>query len=309
MSSDLPNPDTSLNMDASVEQIASFMRSCSFEATRPSPSDIAGLAKALPAGVPVYLTAIPGKPLEELVESSVAIRAAGLEPVPHLSARHFENVQMADDVTAALVRRANVRSLLLVGGDVAQPKGSVRDALSLIESGIFEKHGIARVGLPGFPDGHPQMSEDELEANLVTKLAALQQRGVESEIVTQFCFDAKPLLRWFDWLRARGVNAPVRIGLAGPTSLLTWLNYARKCGVKASAEALASRSGLVKQAFKAVAPDPLIRTLAGAVASGRIQNAQPHLFAFGGIGQTAQWARAPMTGAIRLNRDGGFDAL
>ena len=73
MSSDLPNPDASLSMDASVEQIAAFMRSCSFEATRPSPSDIAGLARALPAGAPVYLTAIPGKPLEELVDAALSL--------------------------------------------------------------------------------------------------------------------------------------------------------------------------------------------------------------------------------------------
>ncbi|MDB5570588.1 MAG: Methylenetetrahydrofolate reductase [Hyphomicrobiales bacterium] len=309
MSSANASPNVSAPADASVEQIAAFMRACSFEATRPSASDIAGLAKALPPGVPVYLTSIPGKPLSELVESSMAVRAAGLEPVPHLSARHFETLETADAHVGDLVKRAGARSMLLVGGDIAHPKGEVRDALSLIESGIFEKHGVARVDLPGFPDGHPQMSEDELEANLVTKLAALQRRGLESEIVTQFCFDAGPVLAWIDWLRARGINAPVRIGLAGPTSLLTWLNYARKCGVKASAEALASRSGLVKQAFKAVAPDPLIRTLAGAVGAGRIQNVQPHLFAFGGIGQTAQWAKAPMTGAIRLNREGGFDAL
>jgi methylenetetrahydrofolate reductase (NADPH) len=151
------------------------------------------------------------------------------------------------------------------------------------------------------------MREEELEANLLTKLAALQQRGVEGEIVTQFCFDSGPILRWLEWLRARGVHAPVRVGLAGPTSLLSWLNYARRCGVKASAEALASRSGLIKQAFKPVAPDPIIRTLARELSAQGLANVRPHLFAFGGIEQTARWALAPMRGEIRLTRDGGFE--
>ena len=294
--------------DASVAAIQAFMANASFEATRPSRADIDALGATLPAGAPTYLTAIPGKPLSELVEASAAVRAAGLEPVPHLSARHFADLQALDDFLAACVARAGVRTALLVGGDIAEPKGKVRDALSVIESGLLEKHGLRDIGLAGFPDGHPQMSEDELEANLVTKLAALQQHGLEGHIVTQFCFDAKPLLAWFAWLRGRGVHAPVRIGLAGPTNLLTWLNYARRCGVKASAEALASRSGLVKQAFRPVAPDPLIRKLAGAAAAGLIDNARAHFFAFGGVVQTAKWALPAMNGKIRLDANGGFEA-
>lgn len=294
--------------DASVAQIQAFMANASFEATRPSRADIDALGATLPASTLTYLTAIPGKPLSELIEASAAVRAAGLEPVPHLSARHFADLRAVDDFLAACVSRAGVRTALLVGGDIAEPKGSVRDALAVIESGLLEKHGLRDIGLAGFPDGHPQMSEDELEANLVTKLAALQQHGLESHIVTQFCFNARPLLAWFSWLRARGVHAPVRIGLAGPTNLLTWLNYARRCGVKASAEALASRSGLVKQAFRPVAPDPLIRKLAGAAAAGLIDNAQAHFFAFGGVVQTAKWALPAMAGKIRLDANGGFDA-
>ncbi|HEY8578691.1 MAG TPA: methylenetetrahydrofolate reductase [Beijerinckiaceae bacterium] len=291
---------------ADVAQIQAFMRGASFEATRPSAADVAALGETLPRGTLLYLTAIPGKPLSELLAATQAARAAGLEPVPHLSARHFPDMAAVDAFVAEAVARAQVRTVLLVGGDIAEPKGTVRDALSVIESGVFEKHGIRDVGLAGFPDGHPQMSEDELEANLLTKLAALQRHGVDSHVVTQFCFDARPILSWLAALRGRGVQAPVRIGLAGPTNLLTWLNYARRCGVKASAEALASRSGLVKQAFRPVAPDPLIRTLAGAAAAGLLEGAQAHFFAFGGVTQTAKWALAPMTGAIRLT-SGGFD--
>lgn len=295
--------------EAGVGEIMTFLQSASFEATRPSSADIRSLGEILPRATRVYLTAIPGRPLDELVAAAQAVRAAGLEPWPHVSARHFSDIGTVASHVRDLRAQADVRGLLLVGGDIAQPKGAVRHVLDIIESGVLEEQGIAEVGLAGFPDGHPQMNEDELEANLLTKLAALQQHGLDGHIVTQFCFDARPLIAWLEWLRGRGVHTPVRIGLAGPTSLLTWLNYARKCGVKASAEALASRSGLVKQAFKAVAPDPLIRTLAAAQANGQLENASAHFFAFSGVVQTAQWAKAPMTGAIRLNKEGGFDAV
>ena len=83
---------------------------------------------------------------------------------------------------------------------------------------------------------------------------------------------------------------------------MTWLNYARRCGVKASAEALARRSGLVKHLFNAVAPDPIIRALAEAVASDRLGDLSLHLFSFGGIGPTARWLQGAMRGSILSSR-------
>ena len=292
----------------SVEAIAAFMSACSFEATRPNDREIAALGRLLPAGARLFLTALPGRPLGEMERATALTKAAGLAPVPHISARHFRTYEELDAHLANL-RTAGANEIMLVGGDIATPLGAVADSLSVIESGSLERHGFALVHLPGFPDGHPHLDEDQLETILVTKLAALQQRGIESDIVTQFCFDTAPIFRWLEQLRARGVHVPVRIGLAGPTSLLKWLAYARRCGVKASAEALASRSGLVRHAFKAVAPDPLIRALAQAQETGCIDNVAPHLFAFGGIEETAKWARAPMTSASALNKDGGFDSL
>jgi methylenetetrahydrofolate reductase (NADPH) len=293
--------------EGTIDQIVSFMGDSSLEATRPSAGDVAALGASLKPGTNVYLTMLPNRPLDELVASALAVRNTGLEPVPHLSARHFASMDVLEGHVGRLADEAGVRSVLLIGGDIAKPVGTVETALTVIESGLFQRRGIASVGLPGFPDGHPAMNEDEIEANLVTKLAAVQNAGLEAHIVTQFCFDSRPILAWLNWLGERGIHAPVRIGLAGPTSLMTWLNYARKCGVKASAEALASRSGLVKHAFKAVTPDPIIRALAAAKAAGTIDNVAPHFFAFGGIGATAKWVQAPISGAIRLNKDGGFD--
>lgn len=301
-----PNPGKAF--DASVEDIKALMSACTYEATRPSASDIATLQASLAPQTPVYLTMLPNKPIAELVASVVAIRAAGLKPVPHLSARHFESLQTLESTLREMAQKAQVDDVLLIGGDTVKPIGSIPDVLTVIESGVLQACGIKAAGVAGFPDGHPAISDEEVEASLVTKLAALQNGGVDGYIVTQFCFHAQTIIRWLEWLRARGIQSHVKIGLAGPTSLMTWLNYARKCGVKASAEALASRSGLVKHAFKSVAPDPIIRTLAGAYAARHIGDIAPHLFAFGGIGATAKWSLPAVSGKIKLNADGGFDA-
>lgn len=290
-----------------VEQIKAFMARCSIETTRPSAADITELGKALAPGTEVFVTMLPGKPADEHISFAVGLREAGFEPVPHVSIRHFEDMKSVDAFVGRLAGAAQVRQLLLIGGDTANARGTVRDVQSVIESGILQRHDIAKVNIGGFPDGHPVLNDDDLEIFLLRKLAAIQSGGLEAGIVTQFSFDAVPVIRWMQWLRRRGIHAPVRIGLAGPTNLMAWLNFARKCGVKASAGAIAKRSGLVKQALRPVAPDPLVRTLAEALATGQITNASPHLFSFGGIGATARWASAARSGAFTLNKDGGFD--
>ena len=299
-----PEPD-----GVTADHIAALMQACTFEATRPSAKDISALRDTLRPGSTVYLTMLPTQAPQDSVEAAVAIRKAGLEPVPHIAVRHMASIAAVDSLLANFHEKANVTRILLIGGDTAKPIGSLKDVLAVIESGALQRNRILNVGVGGFPDGHPVMSEEELEANLVTKLAAIQSGGLSGHIVTQFSFEARPIVEWIKWLRQRGISLPVHIGLAGPTSLMAWLNFARKCGVKASAEALANRSGLVKRAFKSVAPDPIIRQLAAAATTEQLGEIRPHLFAFGGIGATAKWAQPAIAGAIRLNADGGYDPV
>lgn len=292
-----------------VANIQRFMTGCSHEATRPKAHEIEALSKLLAPGAPLFLTALPGRPLSELEAAAQHARHHGLTPIPHISARHFSTFAEIDAHLANLRARAGVEQIMLIGGDMARPVGEVATALAVIESGLLEKHGLMRVHLPGFPDGHPHVDEDQIETDLVTKLAALQQRGIDGEIVTQFSFETRPILTWLRKLRGRGVHAPVRVGLAGPTTLFRWLAYARRCGVRASAEALAQRSGLVRHAFRPMTPDLIIRALAEALAAGQIEDVRAHLFAFGGLEETAKWAQASATGAIKLDNDGGFASL
>jgi methylenetetrahydrofolate reductase (NADPH) len=289
-----------------ASRIAGFMRRASIEATRPTSADAEMLRDTLPSGTRIFLSAVPKRPKEEVVAAARALRAVGLCPVPHIAARAFPDIGAAADLLARLKGEADVRAVLVIGGDILKPEGEILGAQQLIESGVLRAAGIERVGIAGYPEGHPRMSDEELESTLVTKIAAAQSSGLDVHIVTQFCFEPRTIIRWIEWLRERGVNLPVEIGLAGPTSLMTWLNYARRCGVRASAEALARRSGLVKHLFNAVAPDPIIRALVEALPDERLSEISPHLFSFGGIGPTARWAAGAMRGALTLDKEGGF---
>ena len=69
--------------------IPNFARTFSLEATRPNAGEIAALADLLPAGTPVYFTAVPTVGPQEVIEAAVNLRKAGLEPVVHIAARRM----------------------------------------------------------------------------------------------------------------------------------------------------------------------------------------------------------------------------
>jgi methylenetetrahydrofolate reductase (NADPH) len=293
-------PVPAANLSPAVARIAGFMQDFSVEATRPSDADIAALA-VLPRGTRVYISAVPHRAAEESISAAIRLRSAGLEPVPHVAVRNFASVDALDDFLARLNGEAEVRRALVIAGDRSDC-GPFRRAVDAIDSGLFRRRGIRALGIAGYPEGHPKIGNDALFKALAEKIAAAEATGLAVEIVTQFCFDAHAILDYIARVRAFGFEQPLRIGLVGPTSLAALLRYAARCGVRASAQALAHRSGLLRQMFALTVPDDLVRALAEA-APARVG---VHFFSFGGVGATARWAQAVADGRIALNGMTGF---
>jgi len=283
-----------------VARITSLMHGFSLEATRPSPADIAALG-VLARGTRVYVSAVPGRPAEESVAAAIRLRAAGFEPLPHVAVRNFASTGALDDFLARLNGEADVRRALVIAGDCAAC-GAFKSARDAIDSGVFRRRGLRALGIAGYPQGHPRIGDQELDRALAEKIAAAEATGLAVEIVTQFCFDAPAILRYVARLRAFGFEQPLRIGLAGPTGLAALLRYASRCGVKASTQALARRSGLLRQTFAMTAPDDLVRALAQAEPAGVVL----HFFSFGGLPATARWMRAVADGRLALEGTSGF---
>src|SRR5436190_22554339 len=144
--------------DASSEATAAimaFMRAASLEATRPNAQDVEALKAGLPAGEPVYLSAVLTRPQEEVVGQAALVRAVGLEPVPHLAVRNFASAEALARVLDRLNGEAGVRRLLVIAGDRAEPAGPFHGALEALDSGLISRRGITEIGIPGYPDGHP----------------------------------------------------------------------------------------------------------------------------------------------------------
>ncbi len=293
-------PIQQASLPNSVARIAGFMQNFSVEATRPSDADIAALT-VLPRGTRIYISAVPHRPADESISAAIRLRAAGLEPVPHVAVRNFASVGALDDYLARLNGEAEVRRVLVIAGDRAD-HGPFRSAVDAIDSGLFRRRGIRALGVAGYPEGHPKIGNDALFKALAEKIAAAEATGLAVEIVTQFCFDTRAILDYVARLRAFGFEQPLRIGLVGPTNLSALLRYAGRCGVRASAQALARRSGMLRQMFALTVPDDLIRALADAAPAG----VHAHFFSFGGLPATARWAQAVADGHIAIQGASGF---
>ena len=283
------------------------MHGFSLEAIRPTAAEIEALAGSLPRGAHVYLSAVPTRP-QTSDRAGARICARPASSRSRISPCAIPRPPTRSTISSrAWPRRPACAALLVIAGDRDRPAGPFGSTIELIESGLLQRHGIIEIGVAGYPDGHPRLSVDALDRALAAKVEAAEQTGLRLHIVTQFCFDAEPILRWLARLRDTGIEHPVRIGLAGPTTLTTLLRYARRCGVSASAQGLTRHAGLLKHLVGTTAPDGIIRALAEA-APERIGEVALHFFSFGGAAATARWAQAAADGRITLDRAEGFSA-
>ncbi len=265
---------------------AGFTRTFSVEGTRPSADEIAQLGDILPAGTQVYVTAVPTAAPDETLAAAAGLRNTGLEPVVHIAARRLASEAQLKDLLARLRGEADVRRLLVIGGDI-EAAGPFADALAVIQKGRLRDAGIEEIGIGAYPEGHPRIASARLEASLDEKIASATAQGLRVHIASQFSFSGERIVAWLKQLRAGGITNQVKIGLAGPTSVPALIRYAKRCGVNASLRGL--MSGAASALIGNVGPDRIIDVLSEA--QGELGDVQPHYFSFGGLVATARYAQ------------------
>jgi methylenetetrahydrofolate reductase (NADPH) len=271
---------------ARTSQAGVFTRSYSVEGTRPSANEIKQLGSILPANTEVYVTAVPTAAPDETVAAATALRKTGFEPVVHIAARRLASEAQLKNLLARLRGEADTRCLLVIGGDI-DATGPFADALAVIQKGRLRDAGIDEIGIGAYPEGHPRITPARLEASLDEKIASATAQGLRVHIVSQFSFSADRILAWLNALRAGGITNPVKIGLAGPTSVTALVRYAKRCGVNASLRGL--MSGAASALIGNVGPDRILDALSAA--QGDLGEVHPHYFSFGGLVDTARYAR------------------
>ncbi len=237
----------------------------------------------------VFASHLPGQTWRQTLETCVAIRDRGFEPVPHVPVRRLANLATFERLVADLVGEAKVERVLLIAGDSPRSIGPFSATLDALRTGVLAAHGIRHIFVAGHPEGHPQLGEDELRRAERDKLAFAAANGIELTFLTQFFFDPAPFLDWARMLRAQGVHARLVAGLAGPARLTTLFKYAVRCGVGPSIRALGARPALFAKLTTERDPEPIIRAIVGASSAGELGDSGIHLFSFGGLAHTCEW--------------------
>jgi methylenetetrahydrofolate reductase (NADH) len=278
-----------------MPSIAEMLRGYSIEVNPSQTKVLDAVVERLPRGTEVFLAWIPGADPMHAVAPAAKLRRAGLIPVPHVGARHLESAEQLQRFAARLAVEAGVDRVLIIAGDRAKPVGPYDSSLAVMQTGIFQRAGITRMAVAGFPEGHPNIPEPVLDAVLSAKLKFARDGGLQLSLVTQFCFKADPILDWLQRIRNRGVDVPVRIGLAGPAGLITLARYAVRCGIGNSARVLTEHPSFAKLLTEK-GPEQIIRELAASWQNENEANpfgiAGLHFYVFGGFSKTIDWIHA-----------------
>jgi methylenetetrahydrofolate reductase (NADPH) len=278
---------------ATPPSIAEMLRGYSIE-VNPSESKIIDAAPdRLDRGTEVFLTWIPGANPMDTIAPAAKLRRAGLFPVPHIGARHVESAAQLSELTARLVD-AGIDRVLIIAGDRDKPAGPYDSSLAVMQGGLLQKAGIVRTAVGGFPEGNPNISDPVLAEALSSKVSFARSAGLQLNIVTQFCFEAEPIVEWLRRIRSQGIDVPVRVGLAGPAGLIALTRYAIRCGVGNSIKVLTEKPSFAKLLIEK-GPEPIIREIAAAAGNGShppLGIAGLHFFVFGGFNKTVDWINA-----------------
>jgi methylenetetrahydrofolate reductase (NADPH) len=294
-----PGSDAGRASPSAAERIAAELVTCGSLEMGPDsrPEEINRVAGLLPAGTPVYVNHLPKHNVAAALDALVALRQAGLEPVPHIAARRLSMREEAQDFIARAVRRAGVTKALMIAGDVAEPLGPYADSGDLLAEDFLRDSGLTQIGIAGYPEGHPRIATAALGRALTRKLELAARHGLGVNLVTQFSFAPNRIVEHCADMARRAPGVPVYVGMAGPTSPVALLRYAQRCGVSASLRALQSEGIKAVRLFTHVDPIEQLMMLASRLRSGGVHNVVGvHLYSFGGAVRTAEWMNRRITG-------------
>jgi len=264
--------------------------------------DVPGLMEAkdsIPAGTKINVTFLGNEDLEMRVSAAKAVRDLGFVPVPHISARRLASRAQLEEFLGRLQDVGATEHVFVVGGDPTTPEGPYEDSYDVIRTGLLLDYGVKEVSIAGYPEGHPDISNEALWRALDDKSLSLMQQGLEATILTQFAFDTDPVLTWIDAVRERGIASTIRVGTPGPAGIKRLLGFARRFGIGANAMIVKKYGFSLTNLMGTAGPDKFVTDLSALLADKAADSPEDattgpvklHFYTFGGLLATADWAR------------------
>lgn len=293
--------------DDSKRRVIELLSGFTIETTPGAAAKIADYREFLRPGTTVYITFLPGSDFSDTVTVARRLRSEGFEPVPHVAARSLPSRGFLEAGLQRLVEEAGITQVLVIAGALDRGLGPFDDSMQLLQSGLFDRFGIRKIGVAGHPEGSPDISDEAIRRALAWKNAFAERTDADLYVVTQFCFQAAPIIAWDKRIRADGNRLPIHIGVPGLATLKTLLAHAKACGIGPSMRFLTRQARNLSRLMTVNAPDRLLADLAEYRASDpNCGITGVHLYPLGGLRKPAKWSYAVIDGRFTPNRAGGF---
>jgi len=244
----------------------------------------------LPPAATVTVTASPVKGLEPTLDLAVRLAGHGYRVVPHVAARSVRDDAHLDAIVSRL-KAAGIDDVFVPGGDATHPAGRFDSALPLLERITAMGSPFGSVGITGYPESHPKISDD------VTIQAMWDKRRHATYIVSNVCFDPAALGAWITRIRARSVTLPLYVGLAGPAERTRLLKMAAISGATESARFITRHPGWALRFWLpgGYSPDRFLDRAATVLADPAAGVAGVHIFTFNQLQACAEWHAASVS--------------
>ena len=265
--------------------LADMLSSARFEVL-PTASVEEKIHEHLETGRTVTVTASPAKGIEATLALTERLARAGYHAVPHLAARmvsgRSELSEISDRMTAA-----GVQTVFVPGGDQDPPAGDYTSALDLLEDLTALGRPFPEVGIAGYPESHPTISDD------LTVQSMWDKRRHATHVVSNLSFDPDTIRRWLDRMRTRGVTMPMLLGIPGPIDRAKLLAMATKIGVGDSTRFLVKHKGTMTRlaAPGGFTGEKFLERCAPALARPGSLVTGLHVYTFNQVAETEAWRR------------------
>ena len=240
--------------------------------------------------VDAQLPHLPAKGIPATLDLTARVADLGHIAVPHFSAR-----LVADEAEvrrlAEFCRTHALQEVFLVAGDPPDPVGKYDGVVAFLRDFLACDHGLSRIGVTAYPDGHALIPRPVLHQALHDKQALLAEAGVEGFASTQMCFDVNKWKAWATAERTAGLTLPLHVGVPGAIDRAKLITMGMRLGVGASMRYVQKNGGILGRLSSPGGYDPskLIAPLSRDAQQLGIEGL--HLFTFNNVEATAEWQR------------------
>ena len=252
----------------------------------PLPGIEDGVAEHVPRHVKLTVTASPKKGIGPTLELAERLSEEGFEVAPHLSARLIRDRIHLGEILARL-READIRDVFVVAGDAPEPAGEFEGSGALLEAMDEIGHELEEVGITGYPESHPLISDE------ATIQAMYQKEPHATYITSQICFSTDTINDWVLRVRRRGVGLPIYVGMPGAVGMAKLLRISSNIGLGESARFLQKYGNWFWRMFMpgGYSPDALVEGMSASLANPERRVRGFHVYTFNEVEKTEAWRR------------------